>query len=158
MLAKKGDPWYTISSFLVEESSVKKIHELIHKYYDIISYLFFGVLTTIVNYLVYLPCFNWLHLSAAVSNVIAWVVAVAFAYLTNKPFVFKSSDWSAETVIPELTKFVGGRVFSGGLETAIIFITVDMLHWNGNLMKLITSVLVVVINYIISKLFVFKNH
>ena len=136
---------------------MKQLRALFHKYYDIISYLFFGVLTTVVNYIVYLPCYNLLGFSAAVSNVIAWVAAVAFAYLTNKPFVFKSHDWSAATVIPELTKFVGCRVGSGLLETAIIFVTVDMLHWNGNVMKLVTSVLVVILNYIGSKLLVFKK-
>ena len=71
---------------------VAKIRVLIEKYWDILSYLFFGGLTTVVNYLVYLPCYNLLHFSASISNVIAWVVAVAFAYLTNKPFVFKSHD------------------------------------------------------------------
>ena len=130
---------------------------LIKKYWDIISYLFFGVLTTVVNYLVYLPCYNLLGLSAAVSNVIAWIAAVAFAYLTNKPFVFKSHDWSAKTVLPELTKFVGCRVGSGLLETAIIFVTVDLLGLNGNLIKVATSVLVVVLNYIGSKLVVFRK-
>ena len=87
---------------------------LIRKHYDILAYLFFGVLTTAVNYIVYLPCYNLMHFSAAVSNVIAWVVAVAFAYLTNKPFVFKSHDWSPGTVVPELTKFVTCRIGSGG--------------------------------------------
>ena len=134
-----------------------KIRILLEKYWDILAYLFFGVLTTAVNYLVYLPCFNLLGLSAAVSNVIAWVVAVAFAYLTNKPWVFKSHDWSRQTVIPELTKFVGCRVGSGALETGIIFLTVDLLGFNGNVMKLATSVLVVVLNYIGSKLLVFKK-
>lgn len=136
---------------------MKKICELIQKYYDVLAYLFFGVLTTVVNYIVYLPCYNTLHLSAAVSNMIAWAFAVAFAYLTNKPFVFRSHDWSFKTVVPELSKFVGGRIASGVLETAIIFLTVDLLHWNGNIMKLLTSVMVVISNYIISKLFVFKN-
>ena len=121
-----------------------KIRVLLAKYWDILAYLFFGVLTTAVNYLVYLPCFNLLHLSASLSNIIAWVVAVAFAYLTNKPWVFRSHDWSRQTVIPELTKFVGCRVGSGVLET-------------GNVMKLATSVLVVVLNYIGSKLLVFKK-
>jgi putative flippase GtrA len=130
---------------------------LILKYWDVLSYLFFGGLTTAVNYIVYLPCYNWLHLSASVSNVIAWVVAVAFAYVTNKPFVFKSHDWSAKTVWPELTKFVGCRVGSGALETAIIFVTVDVLAWDGNWMKLITSVLVVILNYFASKLLVFRK-
>ena len=136
---------------------MEKIRKIIEKYWDVLSYLFFGVLTTVVNYLVYLPCYNLLNLSASVSNAIAWVVAVAFAYLTNKPWVFKSYDWSRQTVIPELTKFVGCRVGSGVLETGIIFLTVDLLGWNGNIMKLVTSVLVVILNYIGSKLLVFRK-
>lgn len=136
---------------------IEKIKSLIQKYWDVITYLIFGVLTTVVNYLVYLPVYNLLGLSAAVSNAIAWVVAVAFAYLTNKPFVFKSHDWSAKTVIPELTKFVSCRVASGLMETLILLITVDILHWNGNIWKLVTSVLVVILNYFGSKLLVFKK-
>ena len=135
----------------------KRLIGLVRKHWDIITYLFFGVLTTAVNYVVYLPCYNTLGFSAVVSNGIAWVVAVAFAFLTNKPFVFKSNDWSAQTVLPELTKFVGCRVGSGLAETVILFLTVDMLGWNGNLWKLLTSVLVVVLNYIGSKLLVFRQ-
>lgn len=136
---------------------LQKIKKFVEKHWDILSYLFFGGLTTVVNYLVYLPCYNVLHLSAAVSNGIAWVVAVAFAFLTNKPFVFKSHDWSAKTVWPELVKFVGCRVGSGLLETGILFLCVDLLAWNGNIWKLVTSVLVVILNYIGSKLLVFRN-
>ena len=133
------------------------MRDFIKRHVDVLSYLFFGGLTTAVNYIVYLPCYNWLELSASVSNIIAWVVAVAFAFLTNKPFVFKSHDWSAKTVLPELTKFVGCRVGSGVLETAILFLTVDLLQWNGNWMKLLTSVLVVILNYFGSKFLVFRK-
>ena len=136
---------------------LSKFRNLIQKYWDILVYLFFGVLTTIVNYAVYLPLYNYLHFSATLSNIISWVAAVAFAYLTNKPFVFKSHDWSAKVVIPELTKFVMCRIGSGFAETLIIFLTVDVLRWDGNIMKLLTSVLVVVLNYIASKLFVFRK-
>lgn len=136
---------------------VKKMKALIVQYWEVLSYLIFGVLTTVVNYLVYLPVYNFVGLSAALSNAIAWVVAVAFAYLTNKPFVFKSHDWSAKTVIPELTKFVGCRVASGAAETLILLVTVDILCWNGNIWKLVTSVLVVILNYIASKLVVFRK-
>ena len=136
---------------------IQKIHALLEKYWDVITYLFFGVLTTVVNYVIYLPVYNLLGLTAAVSNAIAWVVAVAFAYLTNKPFVFRSHDWSAKTVVPELTKFVGCRLASGVMETVILFVTVDLLGWNGNLWKLVTSVLVVILNYLASKLLVFKK-
>lgn len=136
---------------------VNKLFALIRRHYDVLSYLFFGVLTTAVNYLVYLPCYNLLHISASISNVIAWVAAVAFAFVTNKPFVFQSHDWSASVVLPELTKFVGCRVGSGVLETAILFVTVDCLQWNGNVIKLIVSVLVVILNYFGSKLLVFRK-
>ena len=136
---------------------VEKMLALLRKYYDVITYLIFGVLTTVVNYLVYLPVYNLLGLSAALSNAIAWAVAVAFAYLTNKPFVFKSHDWSMKTVIPELTKFVSCRVASGAMETLIIFLTVDVMGWNGNIWKLVTSVLVVILNYFGSKLLVFTK-
>lgn len=130
---------------------------LIQKYWDLIVYLVFGVLTTVVNYIVYLPCYNWLGLSAAVSNAIAWVFAVAFAYLTNKPFVFRSHDWSMKVIVPELTKFIACRVGSGALETLILLLTVDLLHWDGNVMKLITQILVVILNYVGSKLLVFRK-
>ena len=136
---------------------INKIKALFVKYYYILVYLVFGVLTTVVNYLIYLPCYNLLGLSSSVSNVMAWVVAVAFAYVTNKPFVFHSHDWSRETVIPELTKFIGTRVGSGTLETGILLIAVDWLGMNGNLWKIVTSVLVVIINYVGSKLLVFRK-
>ena len=135
----------------------EKLKALFFKYYDVVTYLVFGVLTTVVNYLIYYPCLNLLGLSASLSNVIAWVGAVAFAFLTNKPLVFKSHDWSSKTVLPELAKFVGCRVGSGALETAILFVTVDLLFWNGNLWKLLTSVIVVILNYVGSKLLVFRK-
>lgn len=136
---------------------IQKIRKLIEKYWDILTYLFFGVLSTVVNYLVYLPVLYLLGWSAAVSNMVAWVVAVAFAFLTNKPFVFKSHDWSMQTVLPELSKFVGCRIASGVGETLILFLTVDLLGWSGAVWKLVTSVLVVVANYFGSKFLVFKK-
>lgn len=136
---------------------MEHLKKLVVKYWDVLTYLVFGVLTTVVNYIVYLPVYNLLGASAALSNAIAWVVAVAFAYLTNKPFVFKSHDWSLKTVLPELGKFVGCRVASGAAETLILLVTVDLIGWNGNVWKLVTSVLVVVLNYFASKFLVFKK-
>ena len=130
---------------------------MLKAHWDVISYLFFGGLTTLMNFAVYWPLYNLVGFTATVSNVIAWAAAVAFAFLTNKPFVFRSHDWSAKVVFPELLKFVGCRIGSGLLETAIIFLTVDLLHWNGNLWKILVSVLVVILNYVGSKLLVFKK-
>ena len=136
---------------------IEKLRSLIKKYWDVLSYLFFGVLTTVVNYMIYLPVYNFCGLSAALSNMIAWVGAVIFAFLTNKPFVFRSHDWSAKTVVPELTKFVSCRIASGVLETVILFLAVDCMNWNGNIWKLVTQVLVIIINYVGSKLLVFRK-
>ena len=136
---------------------LQKIRALVEKYWDIVTYLIFGVLTTVVNYLVYLPIYNLLGASAAVSNAVAWVTGVAFAFLTNKPFVFRSNDWSAHTVVPEFAKFVSCRLASGVMETLILLLTVDCLHWNGNVWKLLTQILVVIVNYVGSKLLVFRK-
>ena len=136
---------------------IKTILDLFRKYRDILSYLFFGVLTTLVNFLVYYPLTNLMGCNATVANVIAWAVSVGFAFLTNKPFVFRSYDWSANVVLPELGKFVGTRIGSGALETAMIFLLVDCLSLDGNIVKIAVSVLVVIINYVGSKLVVFRQ-
>lgn len=133
-----------------------KLKMILKKYRSELIYLVFGVLTTVVNYLVYYPCFLYFQ-SASVSNAIAWVFAVAFAYLTNKPLVFESHDWSLKTVVPEFVKFVGTRIASGAAETLILLLAVDVLGWNGIVWKLITSVLVVILNYVGSKLLVFRK-
>ena len=136
---------------------MKKIKAVVQKYRDMIVYLFFGILTTVVDYLVFLPCYQWIGLSATVSNIISWSVAVTFAYLTNKPFVFRNHDWSAKAVLPELGKFVGCRIGTGAIETTVLFISVDMLHWKGVVMKVVASVMVVSINYFASKWLIFKK-
>lgn len=135
----------------------EKIRALVVKHWEVLSYLFFGVLTTVVNYVVFALAVQLLPVSATVGNVIAWVVAVAFAYLTNKPFVFRSHDWSAKTVVPELGKFLSCRIGSGVMETGIILVAVDILGGNKYLWKLLTNVLVVIVNYVGSKLLVFRK-
>ena len=134
---------------------MEKVRSLVRKYWDVLIYLFFGGLTTLVNFLVYFPLYNLLAFSATISNMIAWAIAVVFAFLTNKPFVFHSNDWSMHVVVPEFTKFVGCRVGSGIFETIIIWLTVDILAFNGNLVKILVSVMVVILNYIASKWIVF---
>jgi len=134
----------------------EKLKALYKKYRSTAVYLLFGVLTTVVNYAVYLPLYNFAHWPAAVCNGVAWVIAVAFAYVTNKLFVFESKSWDS-SVWGELLRFVGSRVASGAVETVSLLLTVDILGWNGNVMKLILAVFVIVFNYVLSKFFVFKK-
>lgn len=133
---------------------LQRMSALLQKYRGELTYLVFGVLTTAVNYAVFLPC-SHVFKYAAVSNAIAWVVAVLFSFFTNKPFVFESHDWSLRVVLPEFLKFVGTRLASGLLETGILAVAVDGLHGNKVVWKVITNVIVVVLNYIGSKLLVF---
>lgn len=134
-----------------------KLRTLLNKRRDLVLYLVFGVLTTAVDYLVYFLLSHCTGLLASVCNVIAWAAAVAFAYVTNKPFVFQSNDWSVCVVLPELGKFIGSRASSGLLQTLLILLTADILGFNGDIMKVATSVIVIVLNYITSKLFVFRK-
>lgn len=136
---------------------LKRLINMLKKHQDVLIYLVLGVATTAVNFAVYYPLLNVCKLSATVSNVIAWVVSVLFAFVTNKPLAFKSTDWSMGVTLPELIKFVGCRIGSGVLETGFLALTVDLLLWNGNIMKILISVVVVLANYIASKYFVFHK-
>lgn len=133
------------------------LKEFFNKYRQGILYLFFGVVTTAVNFLVYYPLYNFFGLSATFSDTIAWIVSVLAAFFTNKPFVFQSKDWSLKTVIPEFWKFVLSRAGSGLLEILSIFLLTDVLLLNGNIVKIIVSVAVVILNYIFSRFLVFKK-
>lgn len=134
-----------------------KLKGFVKKHWEFVLYALFGIFTTVTNYAIYLPLYNIAHLSATLSNWIAWIAAVIVAFLTNKPFVFKSHDWSAKVVASEFLKFVGCRVTSGLTETLILMLTVDILDMNGNIMKVLTNVVVIIINYVGSKLVVFRN-
>lgn len=124
---------------------------------DIISYLFFGVCTTIINYLVFFPMYNCLHASIVTSNIVSWIVAVVFAFLTNKQYVFRSKDWTMSKTTAEFLRFAFCRVGSLIVETLLIYIAVHILFWNGNVLKILVGILVILLNYIGSKVFVFEN-
>ena len=123
---------------------------------ETISYLVFGVLTTLVNYLVYYPC-RFLGMAYWLANVVAWIFAVAFAFVTNKWIVFKSKGRSLRVLCREILLFAGARLFSLGCETAFLVFTVEVLHLSALLMKLLAAVFVLILNYIFSKLFIFKK-
>ena len=136
---------------------VEKIRGLWLSYKAVVIYLIFGVLTTVVSYAIYFPLYNLMLWPATLCNILSWIGAVAFAFVTNKVFVFHSKDWSVKQVSSELFKFVGSRLASLVVETAMIFVTVELLHMDGNVVKIVASVLVVIMNYITSKLIVFRK-
>lgn len=134
------------------------IHSLIKRYLnkETISYLIFGVLTTLVDLVIY-QAFLWLDVHYLIAQGIAWVGAVAFAFVTNKLFVFESRSFCRSVLLRELISFVSARVISGVISTALLAFLVEGLSLSEMVAKLCTSVFVVIANYIFSKLFIFKK-
>ena len=128
------------------------------KYRFIIFYGIFGVLTTIINVVTYGVLYNVLNITNVISTIIAWVVAVLFAFVTNKIWVFESKTFERKLFILELQKFFGCRIATGLLDVGIMFIGVDILNGPAILLKLFANILVIVLNYIMSKFIVFKKN
>ena len=121
-----------------------------------ILYLIFGILTTAVDYMVAMCCFELLGMGELMANNIAWVVSVIFAYITNKIFVFQSKSMERKVLIREIFSFFSARVLTLLLADVIIFVAVR-LHIGFFWAKIISSVFVVIANYILSKLYIFKK-
>ncbi|MCI9280703.1 MAG: GtrA family protein [Bacilli bacterium] len=138
---------------------MEKIKELYTKYEEIINYLIVGVLTTVVSLATYFICTETFldpnkKLELQIANIISWIFAVAFAYFTNRKYVFKSKN---KNMLKEASSFVGSRILSLLMDMFTMFIIVSVLHLNDKIGKLVSQVIVTIANYILSKLFVFKK-
>lgn len=136
---------------------MKKIKSLYIKHSVIINYLLFGGLTTIVNFIVFYIV-SKIGINVLLSNILAWFFAVLFAYFTNKKYVFNSKTESISCFLKELISFFGCRIFSLVLEEIILYVCVNLLNYNEYLIKIITQIIVIVINYIFSKIFIFRKN
>ena len=133
------------------------LSELLQKYKSQLLYLFFGGCTTLVNVAVYGLCAHVADLSTALSTAIAWVVSVLFAYLTNRTWVFESRAGTAPDILRERGYFFLCRAATGALDLAIMYVCVDRLGLPDMPVKLLSNVLVVILNYVASKLFIFAK-
>ena len=151
---------------------METIRALLHKHRELVSYVFWGVMTTVVNYVTYFLLTEGLQIYYLSSNVIAWAVSVLFAYFVNKLYVFQSRNWAWRVALRELWQMAASRVFTLGLETAILWFFVDTLHFGDAVIqltadisihgdavvKLAANVVVVVVNYVLSKFIIFKKN
>ena len=133
------------------------IKKIIETYKEIISYLFFGVCTTVVNFIIYFACTNLLDMNYLLANALSWAGAVAFAYVTYRIWVFQSKNRGIRGIFKEIIAFVGCRLLSGVMDMLIMFIGVDVLGIPDSITKFMTQVVVVVLNYIFSKLIIFRK-
>ena len=137
--------------------------KLIVKHKEIILYLFFGVTTTAVNWVVYALMTALLHAEITVSNAVAWVAAVVYAFITNKLFVFESKSLAPRVLLSEGMKFISARIASGLLEILLPTVMVavglngTLLGLEGGIAKALVSIVVIVMNYVLSKWLVFRK-
>lgn len=141
---------------------INKIKELYKKYEEIISYLFFGVLTTVVSFVTYIIFANIFFpeksdLDIQIANVLSWICAVTFAYITNRIWVFKSKT-KGRKQLRELFEFISARVASLLVDMAMMYILYSLIHMNDTIAKIIVQFVVVAMNYILSKLIIFKKN
>lgn len=134
-----------------------KFQDLYAKYKDLIPYAIFGVLTTLVNIIVYWLCAHPFHLPVLLSTVIAWVLSVLFAYVTNRKWVFHSEAKGRSAILKEITSFFSCRLATGVLDGVSMFVFVDLLKLNDMAVKVIANIVVIIINYLASKLVIFKH-
>lgn len=135
---------------------IQRLIGLYMNYKEVIHYLIFGGLTTLVNFIVYFTV-KWVGIEEWISNAIAWVIAVAFAYITNKIFVFESKTTEKKEILKEISSFFACRAFSGVLDIGLFWLLVDRLGFNDIIVKIILQIIVILLNYIFSKLWVFKK-
>lgn len=139
-----------------------KLLSLAHR--EMVTYLIYGVLTTVVNYVVFWVCGKALGTDKLlgdknylISNGVSWVAAVAFAYVTNKLFVFDSKSWAPRVLLKEIPSFVGARALSLVFDMGIMFMCVTLIGMHEMIAKLLSQVVVVILNYFFSKLFIFRG-
>lgn len=136
---------------------INKVIELIKKNKMIILYLIFGVLSTIVNIASYAISTKIFKIEYLISNIIAWILAVTFAYITNKIFVFESKTVEKKKLLKEFLLFYYYRIVTLIMEMIILYVCVDVLKFNDMIIKVIANILVIMLNYVFSKFIIFKK-
>lgn len=133
-----------------------KLRAIYEKYEEAIRYLFFGVVTTVVNFVIYYALI-WAGVYYLAAQGIAWAGAVLAAYATNRKWVFESRAHSIPAILAELASFVASRLFSGAVETALLWLLVDVATCPESIAKFPVAILTVILNYITGKLLVFRK-
>lgn len=131
--------------------------DLWKKYREIILYLIFGIVTTLLNIVVYYICAHPLDMEVLSATVIAWILSVIFAYVTNKMWVFESRDIKWKVIVREIGFFFLARIATGFLDVSLMYVFVELLKWNDMFVKVGSNILVIVLNYVANKLLIFKR-
>lgn len=136
---------------------MNRIKALWSRYKELALYVLFGAFTTLINIISYHIFRRWMGIGLVPADMLAWILSVLFAYVTNKLFVFESRSWKLRVALREAMEFFMARVISLGVDVAFLYVTVECLRWWEMPMKIAANVVVIVINYIFSKWIIFKK-
>lgn len=139
---------------IMSHSVFRSIYPAYEKYKSVLLYLFFGALTTAVSIGIFALCDLWMD--ALIANILSWVAAVSFAYVTNRIWVFSSRE-KGIGILRQIGAFFGGRLLTLGLEEAVLYIGITLVEMDSLLVKILAQIIVLILNYVISKLLVFRK-
>ena len=158
ILGKNNSKTIKLNELDIKHLNINTIKGLYLEYKEIINYLIFGVLSTVVNFASYFIFAKLFHIDEVVSSGLSWFCAVLFAYITNKIFVFESKTKTVKEFIKEMMSFFACRVLSGILcDVGTFALMVKVLNINDIIAKIVTQIMVVILNYVLSKLVIFKK-
>lgn len=150
----------TSKSMILQNTNFLKIFtrifnfKILNKNKEMVLYLIFGVLTTLVNIMSYLFFSKICGINILISNIMAWFFSIVFAYVTNRILVFESKN---EKILHEFALFIGGRGLSGILDSLLFYVLVVLLMFNDIVSKIFINIIVIIINYVLSKKIIFKE-
>lgn len=136
---------------------MEKILNIYNQFKEQILYIVFGVLTTAINIIAFFACSRLINLGLIPSNIIAWILSVLFAFVTNKIYVFNSKNYNFSVVLRELIDFVISRGATGILDLGLMYLFVSVIGIEDMISKIVINIIVIILNYVLSKLYVFKN-
>ena len=136
---------------------MEKILNIYNQFKEQILYIVFGVLTTAINIIAFFVCSRLMNLGLIPSNIIAWILSVLFAFVTNKIYVFNSKNYNFSVVLRELIDFIISRGATGILDLGLMYLFVSVIGIEDMISKIVINIIVIILNYILSKLYVFKN-
>ena len=142
---------------IADKIGLKKLADWYRNHREGMRYLVFGALSTVLNIVVFAICDRVAHLSTTISNTIAWIAAVLFAYVTNKIYVFNSKTAGIKDLAREIISFFSARIITLVIETAFLWVVIDKLGFNAIFMKIISNIIVIILNFVFSKIFIFKK-
>lgn len=134
----------------------KNLLAIYQKHKEIVLYVFFGGLTTLISIMSFVLLYDVFVINEHLANIISWILAVTFAFVTNRKWVFTDASANKDALFKQMLEFFTGRLFSLGVEEVVIFVFITMLSFNAFVTKLVTQFIVLVMNYFISKFLVFK--